>query len=60
MQVFDILAQGSGNALEQAGSRCDNGVNSFAAVKFVEALLAPAKTGSIGLPESLVAPVTYR
>jgi len=42
----------------QAGSRCDNGINSFAAIEFVEKLLAIAKTSSIALPENLAAPTS--
>jgi len=36
--------------------RCNNGVNCFATVKYVEKLLGQPKTGSIALPENPATP----
>jgi len=45
--------------LGQTWSRCNNGPDCFGAVKYVEKLLGPAKTGCIALPEYLVAPLYH-
>jgi len=42
--------------LGQIWSRCNNGLDCFGAVKYVEKLLGCTKTGCIALPEYLVAP----